>query len=324
MLYLPAIRRFCGPFLLLPFLFLPGCKKDDTKPENFRLTERRYYEYNILTLSNSFHYTGNKMDFKRDFYHSDDDIDSLKGIVEYPDEQLLQIERQFYFSGSYYPIDKYTYFYENGRTKQMEILGFDGSYWDHLATYDFQYSGDRLTEETWQYYDHGSLVPELKMTYEYNSSHLSTVTYFDFSYDWIVAAKEEAAYTEGKVSQVIYYEFQDSTFREDSKFNYHYAGKRLKNIGIYEFDGYNWDSAGAISFTYDSYGNLTSEYFLNGVESRKIEYEYEEGEGNYQQIILPGGGFLSLDPYPEPTKHFNGPLRVRERFNAAHFRLFTN
>lgn len=324
MLFFPATRSCWVHFLLLPFLLLPGCKKEDNKPEKFRLTQRRYYEYNILIRSNSYHYNGSKLDFKRDFFHSEDDIDSLKGIVEYPDEQLLQIERQFYFSGSYFPIDKYTYLYEDGRTKQLEIHGFDGSYWDQIATFDFQYSGNRLSEETWQYYDHGSWVPELKMVYEYGGDHLTTVTYFDYSNDWIAAAKEEAAYTDGKVSQVIYYESHDSAFREESKYNYHYAGKRLKNIGIFEFDGYNWDSAGAISFTYDSYGNLTSEYYLNGLESSKIEYEYEEGEGNYQQTILPGGGLLSLDPYPAPTKQFRGLRKTPGRFAPTHFRLFTN
>jgi hypothetical protein len=35
------------------------------------------------------------------------------------------------------------------------------------------------------------------------------------------------------------------------------------------------------------------------------EYTYQPGKGNYEQFIHPGGGFISENNYPHPTRQLD-------------------
>lgn len=310
---------------IICLFFLTFCKKEEEGNQKpYRLVERRYYESNILTISNYCQYDSNRLSIKRDFYHYEGGIDSLKGMITYPDENNIEIERLFNFGGVYYPIDKYIMENDDGQLVHVEIRGFDGSYWQPIAKYDYIYSGQTLMEEKWEYYTHGEWIPDLKILYDYTGTQVKRATYYDYSEEWTLSGKEEASYQGTDLSEIISYLFSDSVMKADQKFVYHYAGDVLKGLGIYEFDGYNWDTAGAITLDFDSHQNLVSESYKNGIDEIRIEYDYEEGEGNYRQFILPGGGLLYFKPYPTPTKGMELFGRPSESLISSHFRLFTN
>ena len=70
---------------------------------------------------------------------------------------------------------------------------------------------------------------------------------------------------------------------------------------MYSYVTGDWTFEGAMTYTYDPFGNLASVSKPYGSEIRKTEFIYEKGKGNYGQVILPGGGLMANKLIPKPS-----------------------
>jgi YD repeat-containing protein len=280
-----------------------SCKKDNNNNEdiNYRITNRSFYNNDTLSSVAAYLYTDIKITSVKYFYYSNRG-DSIKTKIEYPDESTVAQETYIYYIGVWYPFKKYIIEYQDGKIQSTVTYYLDGSYWSPDYKEEYQYSGEKLSEEVWYYYEYSAWVPDFKISYLYSGDLVTVANYFDYNNDWQIVGKDEAIFTGDKIDQVVGYACAEDTIFEQYKYKFNYLGSLLTRIdAFYYFNSY-WDTIGEYSFTYDAHGNLTSEASSDEVSSQKIEYAYEIGQGNYLQLISPGGGLISYSSYPSPTK----------------------
>jgi hypothetical protein len=63
-----------------------------------------------------------------------------------------------------------------------------------------------------------------------------------------------------------------------------------------------WQYSGDVTFTYNPHFKLEKEEMNMPTFSNRYEYTYEEGLGNYTQLLMPGGGLVPVKYYPAPVK----------------------
>ena len=80
---------------------------------------------------------------------------------------------------------------------------------------------------------------------------------------------------------------------------YEYNAEYLSRLNYFEIE--SGDQVGKMEFSFNNHGNLVSmtDNYTRDYELKE-EYFYEEGTGNYEQLILPGPGISSEKNLPHP------------------------
>jgi hypothetical protein len=102
--------------------------------------------------------------------------------------------------------------------------------------------------------------------------------------------KAEFSYNGNEIKEMIQYNRINNKWIEFIKKVYTYTDGKITRIDKYEYYNNNWDPEGYIEYSYDSNGNL--------IRNNNIVYTYEEGTGNYRQIIFKNNPSPYLEPIP--------------------------
>ena len=292
-----------------------SCKKDSDNQtaSQYRLTASNYYENDTLKTADAFQYLGDRINLVRSCYYTTEE-DSIKTEIEYKDENNIEQVSYFKFASQWYAIEKILMQKQNGRLVRVEDRYFDGSYWDDMFKMEYSYTSGNLTEEVLYYHEFSSWTPEEKISYEYEGGKPARAFYYDYDNDWVMNYKEDASYTGDKIESITGYIYVDSSFSTDARYEYQYTGNLLMNIKVHLYNA-GWEYAGDMAFTYDSHGKLETESAIGSTFSKKYEYTYEEGVGNFAQFVLPGGGLIPVKAYPVPVK--SSPASFNRRTNGS-------
>ena len=289
----------CAIFIIITLLS-SSCKKDKEDKQDYRVAVRKMFDHDTLTSNARYIYTDQKIT-SVDFMVSAG-YDSLKAVLEYPDENTIIQEFSVFYFWIWYPFMKDVFEYDDDKMIRYTSYYLEGSYWTPYHREEYTYSGDLLAEEIWSDYQHSTWSPYARITYGYSDKMPVRADYYAYQNDWILAARDEAFLSGNKIDYILTYDCTSGECAEAYKYEFTYSGNQPGRIEEYYKFGSVWDTTGVYLFIYDPQGNLLSDSYAGETEVNKAEYEYEAGLGNYRQLILPGGGLVSAGFYPVPVK----------------------
>lgn len=286
--------------LLSISLFSTSCDNDDDEKQIYRVSGRKFYSHDTLTSNARFNYTDEKIISIK--YLVSSGYDSLKAELEYPDENTIIREYSFFHYWVWYPFMKDVFEYENDKMIRFTGYYLDGSYWTPYYREEYTYSGDLLSEEIWSDYQHSTWSPYGRITYGY-SDHLPVrADYYAYQNDWILAARDEGFFSGDQIDYILSYDCTTGNCETVYKYEFSYIGNQPARIEEYFRFGSVWDTTGVFQFSYDPHGNLVMDSYTGETEVKKAVFEYEQGQGNYKDIVTPGGGLVPAGYYPAPVK----------------------
>lgn len=279
-------------FICLILLISEGCKEsnNDNDPTSYRLTGMLMYDNGVLTDSAIYKYQGDKLSEGVDY--SEDYQDPVQGFYTYPDENSMVVT-------SFNNTQKYEYSYLNGQMTDMLLSDLINNVWEPQQHNTYQYQDGKLVEEIWYFGSDEGLKPSTKFTYEYEGSKIiRSRIYYAYNSSWQENIKEEAIYSGNLITKIIQFGYSDSVYSEFTYTDLQYDGSVITGYFYYFTNGNELELS--YVFSYDDHGNMIVQESTE--LSKKIEYVYEEGKGNFQQIQQPGGGIQGFVPLPWPTK----------------------
>jgi len=301
---------------LLVIFTLVGCKKDssDTNAEavNSRIISEKWYSDNQLSYELSYEYSGNKLSrlssssgnlewlfeypdknkITYNYFRSDgpDFSDNGSGIITLVDNKVTEITMDDIGPYGEYKYKATLVYNSDGEIESIKYYDYDGS-WIFYSEDTFTYSSGKLVQIMYSY---PTEVPisEYRYAFTYNGDELNDQVYSrrESGGDWIERSKKNYTYNLGKITKMISYWKNQTSWVEE------------------------WDE----EYTYDNNGYLiekaTSKY------KERTEYTYEDGSGNYAQIFefMENDGEIDNNPdlTPVPNK---SKVSVRDLMNTHKF-----
>lgn len=290
-------------FLLGTLLLLVACDEDNDKPANdYRLKEWITNHSSAVTTRLVFDYQDDRIIMHRNYYPDSSQYAWAEYL--YNNNAIVQNGYQN-FDNEWVHSTKYIYEYEENRMVRMNVYAYQDEDWQLKFKTGYTYSGGLLTKESWQSFEN-DFWKEISYTLYYYEDDLPVKTEVFARLEDDVMRKfirKEADYNGNKLICVYSYDYQTDTANANFKHEFHYEDDQLVQVDYFSYDR-GWIPAGSNEFTYDSEGNLISEIRKDNVGDQVDldQYTYEQGNGNYEQFILPGGGLISESNYPHPTK----------------------
>lgn len=279
-------------FICLILLVSEGCKETNNvnNPASYRLIGLLMYDDGVLTDSATYKYQGNKLSEGVDYsnYYQD----PVRDFYNYPDENSMVVT-------SFNNTQKYEYSYLNRQMTGMLLSDLSHNIWEPQQHNTYQYQDGKLVEEIWYFGSSEGLKPGTKFTYEYEGSKIiRSSIYYAYNSSWQESIKEESIYTGNLITKIIQYAYSDSVYTEFTYIDLQYDGSLLTGYFFYFTNGNELELS--YVFSYDDHGNMVIQE--SPERSERIEYVYEEGKGNFQQLSRPGGGISGNFVLPWPTK----------------------
>jgi hypothetical protein len=301
--------------LILSLLPLVSCKDDnDNLSNDYRLKEWVTSHQSAVTTRLVFDYQDDRIIMHRNYYPDS----SQYARVEYFYETNSIEQRGFMnFDDEWEQSTKYVYEYDDNRMVRIYIYAHQDEDWLLNYKTEYVYSDGLLSRESWLSFEN-DFWKELSYTLYYYEDVLPVKSEFFARLEDGAMRKlnrKEADYNGSKMSTVYSFDYQVDTVNPNFKYEFHYEGDKLIRVDNFSYED-GWIPGGKKEFTYDSAGNLVSVKRINteGNQADLDEYSYEPGKGNYEQLILPGGGLVSDYNYPHPTKLLEYQFWLSNRF----------
>lgn len=187
-----------------------------------------------------------------------------------------------------YTYDEYDYYLIEERTEMDEGDGWNDFY---VIYYEYDFAGNVL-EVLGQEYQYGDVwVPDAKASYSYEGGELSEVIYQNWDDgDWVNETKEVYNYN-GDVSTVLYWDWNGSNWSSDELWTYTRTGNTLEVL-IQYMQGGAWQNDEKGTYTLDFDEHVTEifyELWQNNawVNFIKVIYHYND-EGCYDSKLIQG------------------------------------
>jgi hypothetical protein len=290
--------------LFLSLFLFDTCKKDnEPSGPGYRVIVSNDYRNNEFVMSSHVDYQGEKTYLISSQHYSYYVADSTKTQYEYPDDNSIIGIYYEKAAGIWCQVKKEEYeIQENLLTELISSIYSEGS-WQPYYKVNLQYEDGQLSEEIWTTYENGISAPFVKVTYKYAGKKVvSSMQYMDSENSWELTCKDSVTYRGDEIDYVIGYQYSAGLYSEDYKNKFLYENGLITRIEMYSYVNGYWTFEGAMTYTYDAFGNLASVSKPYGNEIRKTEFIYEEGKGNYGQLILQGGGLMANKLIPRPSK----------------------
>jgi hypothetical protein len=298
------ISRIFNAFMLFAVLQLCiTCNKDNESDEdNYRLDSFIEQMIGDFRLDCYILYEGDRVHAINYFYSDDDGNDTVQELYDYPLENVITRTKSNKEAGIYVPTWKEEMVFQNGVRTQSISSSYNTGFqtWDESYKVDYVYYNGNLVEESSSNYSSNQWIPVGRNTYEYVDDRLSKITKYDFYNDWELSSVEVVHYNGDLFSHSIRSFYHDGSFTDSTRFDYIFQGELLSSIEIYNYGTH--EEQLPFTFLYDSKGLLVTEHFEAGNELYQKDYTYEKGNGNFEQLKDPGGGFALYMVYPYPTK----------------------
>ena len=313
--FFPLVKTL-SLLLLAPLLILVSCDDDNDKPANdYRLKEWITSHSSAITTRLVFDYQDDKIIMHRNYSSDSNQYARVEYLYEnnsIEQKGYMKFDEEWEEQSS-----KNVYEYEGNRMVRRNFYSKQDEAWILSLKTEYVYSNGLLSRESWWSFENDSWT-ELSYTLYYYGDDLPVKTEVFARLEDDVMRKlirKEADYDGNKLISVYSYDYQTDTANANFKHEFHYEDDRLVQVDYFSYNG-GWIPAGSNEFTYDSEGNLVTVIRKDNVGDQVDldEYSYEQGKGNYEQLILPGGGLLSEINYPHPTKALEYQFWLSNRF----------
>lgn len=284
-------------------LSLNSCDEDnDDLSNNYRLKEWYTSHSNAVSTRIVYDYQDDRIKEHRNYYPDS----SQYARVEYSYENNA-IEQRGYdnFNGNWDLNIKRLYEFDGNSLIRYNVFIEQDGVWVLTGKADYTYSAGLLTRESWSVFEN-EVWKELSYTLNYYENNLPVKSEFFARLEDGVMRKlirKEADYSGNKLNSIFSFDYLTDSANANFKYEFHYENDQLVRVDNFSYEE-GWIPAGGKEFTCDSDGNLVLviRKNTNGDQVDLDEYSYEPGKGNYEQLILPGGGLVSESTYPHPTK----------------------
>jgi hypothetical protein len=286
-------------FSLLIVLLLVTCKKDNTNlSSDYRIIKSIYYYDQVQFDSMLYEYEDNRMSAILGYNNNGEESSMVS--IEYSDNDSIVLVFSYYMDTSMVVEAKKVLKLDGSHVIEVIYYEADDVLWKPSSKLTYSYENDNLVEFI-EYDDQsGDWMPNDKTVYEYDGpKHLQTTRY-KYANGWQTWEKLVFTYIDNKVDYVLGYVYDDGSVIETYKTGFSYEGDLMKSCTDYSNDSGSWIPTGSILYTYDSYNNLESYSFPIDELTYKVEYEYEQGSGNYMQLLdyYEYDFFLGIEPHP--------------------------
>ena len=298
-------KYFLLLFLLPGIILFVACKKNDNYPTvNDRIVAADYYTNDTLTSSYSYAYEGERI--KTIWRYSfGDQTDTTRTEVDYPTSQSIIITDYKNESGEWNESIRQETDFQNDLITGKTTYTFNKGSWEPSAKTTWQYKDGKILEILHHYYQSGNFRAISKINYEYANGKIGKLLlYHNSTPGWYLYWKEEYEYSGGNFKTIAGYDYFDEAFHQSVKYEFAYSGSDMMSMELrYLIDG-NWGSAVKTwNYLYNPDGTLASLSILEGNNTYKVNYAYEEGKGNYQHIFSYPIG-QTYDILPGPATNF--------------------
>jgi hypothetical protein len=278
-------------FICLILFVSEGCKEtnNDNNPASYRLTGLLIYDDGVLTDSIIYKYEGDKL-LEGEDYSNYFQI-PVPIFYSYPDENSIVVSS---LNNTYTT----EYFYLDGKMTRMLYTNFIDSVWVPQFDYTYQYQDGNLVEEIMYIGSPEGLKPDTKITYTYEGGKIFRSKRYIYNSGWQESSEEQAMYTGNLITRITMFQYSGVTYVQFSQTDFQYEGSLLTGYTVYYSPEHEMHYS--YVFTYDDNGNMVIQE--SPERGERIEYVYEDGKGNFQQLQQPGGGIEGYVPLPWPTK----------------------
>lgn len=305
--------------VVISLLFIVSCDEDNDIPANdCRLKEWFTSHSNAVSTRSVYDYQDDRIVMHRNYYADS----SQYARVEYY-YQNNTIEQRGYdnFNGEWVEVVKNLSEYDESRMVRYSLYAKQYGIWILAGKAEYTYSEGLLTRESWSVFEN-ELWKELSYTLNYYENNLPVKSELFARLEDDVMRKlirKEADYKGNKLNSIFSFDYLTDSVNANFKYEFYYENGQLVRIDNFSFEN-EWIPAGGKEFTYDATGNLASVIRKNagGDIVDLDEYTYEPGKGNYEQLILPGGGLISETNFPHPTKITENRFWLSNRFLSRH------
>lgn len=287
------------PMVFALFLTIPACQKKDDGPALFthRIISLKMYSNDQLENQGTVEYSGNKISkiSLTDYYN-----DTIRGtyvyLFTYPDAD--KISATFSQTEGNQTI---TYTLDVALTNNKVTERIEASVISKSKT-TFSYNPDGKVEKIKIYRYDSSWILSSENTYTYSAGKLVQISDIVYGGTINYESKDVFSYNGEELKEEIHsYKQSEGTWTESGKNVYTYSAGKISKISMYYKNGTEWTVSGYEDFSYDSDGNLITESYNYNNNIDKTEYTYQDGSGNFLQIIDALGG--NNNPmYPTPNK----------------------
>lgn len=294
-------------FFLLPVLLLVTCKEEnDANPGNgYRIVKSISSLEGLQVDSTLYEYEGDKISLVHSFH---DGQESSRSEMTYPDKNSVELLASHYHDSTWHESYKMVFKLADNQVTEIEIYGTDHGNLELSGKETFSYNNDNMTECITFSFETGNWVPVEKTEYFYNGTQFYQSVSYGYSYAevWLQREKIVIYYKGNQVDTIHYYTYEEGSFIEDSKIGFTSEGDLITEYTIYSYHYGTWIDDGSVQYTYDSHNNLASVTYQDGEYTNQIEYYYEQGNGNYFQLIDYYANYLFGNIFPHPTKVAQG------------------
>ncbi len=293
-------------FFLLPVLMLVACKENNeaSPGSNYRIIKYISSLEGLQIDSTLYEYEGDKMSLVHSFH---DDHELSRSEIAYPDKNTIELLASSYNDSAWHDSYKMVFKLAGNQVTEIENYGTDHGTLELYSKGTYNYNNGHLVEFISYSLESDNWISTLKAVYEYNGNrHIQTTEYHYFNDEWQESDKIEITYNGNHVDTVHYYDFEDGSFIEEGKIAFIYEGDLIKEYTAYSNGSGSWTNDFTVQYTYDSFNNLSSVNVQNSDYTDKIEYYYEQGNGNYVQFNDFYSFYLYGTIFPHPTKNSSG------------------
>jgi hypothetical protein len=255
--------------------------------DNLRVIERLQQS----TLS-----SGGSSSYKTNYFYNDEKMIEVKEYyedqyegwelnyrsgIEYQGNKIIISE---YYGDDVDPFRKVEFIVDND--KILEALLYTNDYGElklvSETVYSYSWSGDIIKAEYYSSYNGEWILRQMKELI-YTNNLISE--YMEYSYDFegnvSLVDKEGFSYESDRLVEWIDYDYEYGSWENYLKIEYNYSGVLISDVSNFLFENNEWKYNQTYYYFYNDNGVLLEEEY----ESRKINYYYEVGEGNYSLLI---------------------------------------
>ncbi len=307
---------------LTGLILLAGCRKDeDTRTKEFRVTGYSMYTNGTLEARLSIEYANDRIVAMHESYPLSGNtlLEQYRTLVAYPDDShgimvwsYLDSENKWVEESR----DELTFL--QGSLSESVNSFHNGVTWVNSSKFSREFEGEKLIRSTNYDYDDGNWVPEDKAEFQYDGEILQSVMEYSYgSNQWMPGYRSVITYKGDLYDYITESSLEGSAWADEYRMIFRYEGDQVIRIDDYDFVSGEWiQSGGSVTYTYDDNGNVATWTEESESGTDRIEFTYEEGSGNWLQLIESQGGdsdWLYLHATPMPAKAKPGRIEALKR-----------
>ena len=303
---------------ILSLLLLSACKKDNpgggiNTTNYYRLSELTAADENMLDVKIVFTYEDNKVKeaLKYDYTMKEQWRLANKNVLTYP-EANKAINTHYVFipnDSSWNEEFKHEISLENGNITE-DILYFWNNVWEPFDKWMHTYSNDLITQSFRYERNNWEWTSRDRHDYIYEGDLLKQVAmYIPETEGWALVKDMHYEYEYTQLKWIYTMMGVSGIWDTAFKTRLYYKNNRVYISDDYSMTQSGWTLSSTNDYEYDDHGNIIKwqNVDLNPVSYFRLDFKYEAGKGNFDQVFRTDYNEPWNFWMPWPTKQFNNP-----------------